>query len=110
VKLFIDQNLSSSLVQSLSDLHPDSVHVRDAGLAEADDESVWEFAKTHGYCIISKDGDFHQRSFLYGHPPKFIWLRLGNCSTRDIEQLLRERHGYIKRFIQDEEKSFLPLD
>ncbi|WP_445242786.1 hypothetical protein [Microcoleus sp. POL10_C6] len=22
--------------------------------------------------IVSKDSDFHQRSLLYGHPPKFI--------------------------------------
>ncbi len=28
-----------------------------------------------------KDADFRQRSFLEGHPPKIIRLRLGNCSS-----------------------------
>src|SRR5438874_485803 len=30
-----------------------------------------------------------------GAPPKFIWIRLGNCSTDDIAQLLRRRHADI---------------
>jgi predicted nuclease of predicted toxin-antitoxin system len=33
---------------------------------------------------VSKDTDFHQRSFLFGGPPKVVWIRLGNCSTEDI--------------------------
>lgn len=44
MKLLLDQNLSHRLVPSLSDVCPGSVHVRDAGLAQADDEAVW---RTH---------------------------------------------------------------
>jgi predicted nuclease of predicted toxin-antitoxin system len=25
--------------------------------------------------IVSKDSDMHQRSFVFGHPPKVIWVR-----------------------------------
>jgi len=70
VKLLFDQNLAWRLVRSLADLYPDSVHVRDVGLASADDAAVWEYAKENALTIVSKDGDFHQRSFLYGHPPR----------------------------------------
>ena len=45
MKLLFDQNLAPRLVRSLSDLHPDSVHVRDVGLTTADDAAVWEYAK-----------------------------------------------------------------
>jgi predicted nuclease of predicted toxin-antitoxin system len=109
VRLLFDQNLSHKLVNRLGEVFPDSQHVRDVGLADADDTSVWEFAAAGGYTIVSKDSDFHQRSFLYGAPPKVIWLRIGNCTTSDIEHLLRRRLEDIERFDRDEESSFLVL-
>jgi len=44
VRLLLDQNLSPHLVDALQDLYPESAHVRDVGLASADDEAVWSFA------------------------------------------------------------------
>jgi predicted nuclease of predicted toxin-antitoxin system len=55
--------------------------VRDVGLARADDAAVWAFAREGGFTIVTKDGDFHQMSFVRGAPPKVIWMRVGNCST-----------------------------
>jgi predicted nuclease of predicted toxin-antitoxin system len=109
VKLLFDQNLAPRLVRSLADLYPDSVHVRDVGLATADDIAVWEYAKLNALAIVSKDGDFHQRSFLYGHPPKIIWIRRGNCSTAVIERMLRDHHADISAFLADPEAAFLAL-
>ena len=62
---------------------PESMHVRDCGLKGFPDEDVWEYARNNGFTIVSKDSDFYQRSLLYGHPPKLVWLRIGNCN-RDI--------------------------
>ncbi|HED03224.1 MAG TPA: hypothetical protein ENI60_00400 [Candidatus Fraserbacteria bacterium] len=93
MKLLFDQNLSHRLVSVLASLYPGSVHVRDLGLKTADDDAVWKYALEHGFTIASKDADFRQRSFLFSHPPKVVWIRLGNCSTQDIEALLRARHG-----------------
>ena len=42
------------------------------------DEIIWEYAKNNNFTVISKDSDFYQRALLYGHPPKLIWLRIGN--------------------------------
>jgi predicted nuclease of predicted toxin-antitoxin system len=109
VKLLLDQNLASRLVRLLADLYPGSVHVRDVGLASADDAAVWEYAKQNALMIVSKDGDFHQRSFLYGHPPKVIWIRRGNCSTAVIERMLRDHHADIGEFLADPEAAFLAL-
>ncbi len=66
------------------DEFPDSVHVHDVGLGGADDAVVWRFAKAHGFAIASKDSDFAERSVLEGHPPKVIWMRLGNCLPRRL--------------------------
>ncbi len=68
--LLFDQNLAPALARRLADRYPGSAHVRDAGLAAADDEAVWAHAGAGGYAIVTKDDDFRQRSFLLGPPPK----------------------------------------
>jgi predicted nuclease of predicted toxin-antitoxin system len=70
---------------------------------------VWEYAKQHGFIIVSKDSDFHQRSFVLGPPPKVVWVRLGNCSTADVERLLRHHVHVIQVFDKDPEAAFLSL-
>jgi predicted nuclease of predicted toxin-antitoxin system len=109
MKLLFDQNLSPRLPRLLLDLYPDSVHVREVGLREASDSEIWEYAKLNGFVIVSKDSDFQQRSLLYGHPPKFIWLRVGNCPVKPIEDLLRKQSVAIHNFERDAIKSHLML-
>lgn len=79
------------------------------GLAAATDDAVWEYARLAGYVIASKDADFHQRSFLYGAPPKVIWVRRGNCSTRDVETILRTYVADVSAFVAELESAFLVL-
>ena len=64
MKLLFDQNLSPRLPYLLADIYPDSVHIREVGLRDADDLTIWEYAGRQGYTIVSKDSDFQQRSFL----------------------------------------------
>lgn len=109
MKLLFDQNLPRSLVDRLSALFPDSAHVRDAGLAEADDVAIWDHARDGGFTIVSKDSDFQQRSLLHGAPPKVVWLRVSNCTTSRIEQLLRDRSVELHTFDVDSAQSLLIL-
>jgi predicted nuclease of predicted toxin-antitoxin system len=109
VKLLFDQNISFKLVELLSDIFPKSKHVRDLDLAESTDQEIWNYAKDNEYVIVSKDSDFHQLSFLYGPPPKAIYLSLGNCTTAEIEQSLRAHTKQILEFLADEESAFLVL-
>ena len=110
MKLLLDQNLSHRLIRALQQEYPDSQHVRDVGLRDAADAVVWQYAAQHGFGIVTKDADFHQRSFLYGHPPKVIWVRIGNGSTAMIEALLRRRVVEVAAFCSDPESAFLILD
>jgi len=107
MKLLFDHNLSYKLVARLADLFPYSEHVRNVNLHEADDRPVWEYARAHGFAIVSKDEDFHQRSFLYGAPPQVVWVRRGNGTTADIEQALRRHHTDVVHFEANEEGAFL---
>jgi predicted nuclease of predicted toxin-antitoxin system len=110
VKLLLDQNLSPRLTSKLSSHFPETIHVRDVGLQSADDQHVWDFAIEHGYIIVSEDSDFHQLAFLAGPPPKVIWIRLGNCSTSEIQALLQESIEQVRQFTANRESAFLIME
>ena len=59
--------------------------------------------------IVSKDSDFRQLAFLYGPPPKAIWLRMGNASTLDIFNVLRDHLDDVRRFAVSEDEALLVL-
>lgn len=107
--LLWDENLSPALVQRLADVF-ESKHVRDCGLARASDTAIWEYAGRHACIIVSKDADFHQRSLVFGPPPQLIWIRRGNATTAEIEQLLRLTASAIVAFDGDTFEALLVLD
>ena len=109
MKLLLDENLSDRIIGRIIDLYPHSEHVKTLGLINTDDAIIWEFAKANSFVIVSKDYDFHQRSLLYGHPPKFIYLRIGNSPTSKIVQILRDNFATISRFYSSETESILVL-
>jgi len=109
VKLLLDENLSDQIIYRIVDLYPDSEHVKTLALTNTDDALIWEYAKANDFVIVSKDSDFHQRSLLYGHPPKFIYLRIGNSPTSKIVQILRDNFDTIIEFEGSETESILVL-
>jgi predicted nuclease of predicted toxin-antitoxin system len=109
MKPLFDQNLSHKLVAQLAAEFPGSAHVRDFGLAGASDLAVWSHAATQGVVIVSKDVDFQQRALLLGHPPKVIWVRLGNCLTASVAALLRAHRATLLAFEADPSAAFVAL-
>lgn len=109
MKLLLDENLSDRIVPRIIDLYPDSEHVKTLGLTNTEDALIWDFAKNNGFAIVSKDSDFYQRSLLYGHPPKFVYLRIGNSPTSRIVQILRDRFEVMSQFEISEMESILVL-
>jgi predicted nuclease of predicted toxin-antitoxin system len=93
----------------LKDVYPDSQHVSGVALGGALDSAVWEYAKRHGFAIVSKDSDFAERSVLESEPPKVIWIRLGNCSTQEIERQLRSAQEVVRAFLEKDEETCLML-
>ena len=109
MKLLLDENLSNRIVYRIIDLYPSSDHVKTLALTNTDDSIIWEYAKANNFVIVSKDYDFYQRSLLYGHPPKFIYLKVGNCPTSKIVQILRDNFDTIIQFRDRESESILVL-
>jgi predicted nuclease of predicted toxin-antitoxin system len=98
VKLLFDQNLSPRLVTALASEFSLCTHVREHLLSRAPDETIRAFARNHGFCLVTKDTDFRHDALLLGHPPKVIWLAIGNCTTDDVVALLRQHAAAIRDF------------
>ncbi len=109
MKLLVDENLSPDLVALLVDRFPGTTHVRLVGLASAPDPVIWEYAKVENFAIITQDSDFRQRSFLYGAPPKIIWVRKGNASADVVLSFVALRMEKIEEFLSDPDNYFLVL-
>lgn len=109
VKLLLDENLSGRLVPRLSRTYPGTQHVEAVGLGGKSDREIWDYAATHGFAIASKDNDFRQLSFLYGAPPKVLWLAIGNAGTDAIADLLERRAERVAAFAANPEAALLVL-
>lgn len=107
--LLIDNNLSTRLVSVLRGNYPGIQHVADVGLDDEDDFIVWEFAKSNRLNIVSKDADFNNLQQMEGFPPKIIWIRSGNCSTKYVKDLLLDNEAEIKSFLLSEEIGLLEI-
>jgi predicted nuclease of predicted toxin-antitoxin system len=95
MRLLFDQNLSHRLCKALAGDFPDASQVHRLGLAHADDRVVWDFARAHGFTLVSQDSDFAELAALLGPPPQVIWLRCGNQPTAAIaafRQAPRDHH------------------
>ncbi len=100
--------MSPRLVSRLAAEYPGSAHVSTVSLDHALDIAVWTFARDHGFAIV-KDADFSDLSVLLGFPPTIVWLRLGNCSTNDIEALLRLHRATIDALELDPNTGIIEL-
>lgn len=109
MKLLFDENLVPSLALKLADIFPQSEHVDRIGLGAAQDREVWEYARKHHYTLVSKDSDFHELSLLYGAPPKVVWIRRGNCTTSQIELILRNKLEDIRLLADNTESTYLVI-
>nr|VFJ44122.1 MAG: Predicted nuclease, contains PIN domain, potential toxin-antitoxin system component [Candidatus Kentron sp. DK] len=98
MRLLFDENISFRLVELVASEFPESNHIELARMRGSTDSDIWEYAKAEGYIIVSKDNDFRQRSFLFGFPPKVVWLAIGNSGTKRIANCLLRNAERIKTF------------
>ena len=109
MKLLFDQNISHRLVGLVNDILPDSKQVRDLGIENYSDIQIWEYAKKHDYVILTFDADFYDFSLVWGQPPKIVWMRSQNQTSKNIEFLLRKHLNSIIDFYYDKDLACLEI-
>jgi len=84
VKFLVDNQLPTALAQYLRKRGFDCKHVLEAGLGDAPDNDICQYAEVEERIIISKDEDFFYFAKQRGAKIRVIWVRLGNCRTRAL--------------------------
>jgi predicted nuclease of predicted toxin-antitoxin system len=110
VKLLLDENLSYRLVARLTETFPGTAHLDELNLRGQPDTAIWDYALKHGFVLVSKDDDFRQLSFFRGHPPKVIWLVVGNAVTKIIAELILQNRAIIEDFVNRTDDALLTLN
>ncbi|MGD1847635.1 MAG: DUF5615 family PIN-like protein [Salibacteraceae bacterium] len=72
MKLLLDQNISYRVALRLSHVYSDIKHISQLGLENGSDTTIWLYARTHNYLVVSFDSDFYDLSLVWGSPPKII--------------------------------------
>ena len=107
MKLLLDENLSHRLVARLEEAFPGTASVNQVGLRSQPDTAIWTYAADQGFAIVSKDEDLRQLSFFRGHPPKVIYLAVGNAGTNQVADLLLRNKNRITDFLDDQNEDSL---
>jgi len=108
-KLLFDNNISHRVIPRIADIFSNANHVMLENLDESSDVKVWFFARSNDYTIVIKDSDFNDLVIYKGIPPKVIWIKLGNCKVRDIENVLRDNVEAIKDFLNEPNSAILEI-
>lgn len=101
MRLLFDQNISFRVANKLKEDFPGCGQVRELKLEDKSDREIWDFAKKEQYTIVTFDADFYDLVTLYGHPPKVIWLRIGNTSSDSLIKVFHNFSEVIKAFLID---------
>ncbi len=102
MKLLFDQNISFRLIKRIIDIFPDAKQVRELGLENSTDTEIFDFAKRNNFAIVTFDSDFCDLNIIRGFPPKIIWIRTGNTTTKKLEDLLRKKSDLIELFLRED--------
>lgn len=87
--IWIDAQLPPAIATWINQNFPvDAVALRDIGLRDAEDEEIFDAAKSAGVAVITKDSDFLKLLDRHGPPPQVLWLTCGNTSNARLKEIL----------------------
>ena len=104
MRFLVDAQLPPALALWLGKHGLAATPVRDHGLRESDDGSIWNFATTGGWTVITKDEDFVAHCVGDAAAPAVVWLRIGNCTNRVLFAWLEPFLPDIQRRLSEGEK------
>lgn len=109
MKLLLDENLSRRIVPFLQTAFPGSSQVTLLGLESTSDAEIWQYAKTNGFVIVSRDSDFQERSLVSGHPPQVVWLKIPNRSKTVVLNILLNHHTEIEQALIEHNRACVEI-
>lgn len=104
MKFLIDSQLPPALARFIcEDLRGEALHTADAGLRDASDNEVWEYAANNNLVLVSKDADF-VTMFSKTFSGRLLWVRLGNCRRIVLLKVFEQQWERILGRFEDGER------
>ncbi len=89
VIIWLDAQLPPSIAAWLTATFGIEAHaVRNLGLRDAKDQTIFQAARTAGAVVMTKDTDFVEMVQRLGPPPKVLWVSCGNTSNARLRVIL----------------------
>ncbi len=89
-------------MDAIRELFPGSAHVSQVGLtSDTTDHQIWDYAKQHGFAIITADTDFVTMANSYGPPPKVILLENCDYPTSTAVRIISANAILLSQFERD---------
>ena len=82
MRFLVDAQLPPALARWLGEHGLAATPVRELGLRDSDDGSIWNFAAAGDWTVLTKDEDIVARCLGNAAAPAVVWLRIGNCTNR----------------------------
>ena len=99
--LWLDAQLPPTLAGwMVAEYGVNAIPIRDLGLRDADDPSIFAAAKVAGAVVLTKDSDFVQLLERFGPPPQVLWLTCGNSSNAFLRALLADTWAHITTLLR----------
>ena len=95
MKFLVDQQLPPALVAFIHSQGHQAQHVRELGMKESDDRTIWRHAAANQMIMVSKDEDFYFLATTPGNTVKLLWVRIGNCRTKTLIESLSVQFSRI---------------
>ena len=110
MKLLLDGNISWRMSPFLAEHFGECIHVNKTELPHpAKDSAIWQFAKDHGYTIVTQDSDFLNLLETKGYPPRVILIKTGNITREQMQIILFQAKVSILELHNNEENGLLEI-
>jgi predicted nuclease of predicted toxin-antitoxin system len=91
VQVWTDAHLSPALAPWMAaTFGVEAIAVRDIGLRQAEDMTIFAAARDAGAVVLTKDSDFVELLIRHGPPPQVIWLTSGNTNNDTLRAILTQ--------------------
>lgn len=104
MRLLVDAQLPPALAEWFATHGLPATPVRELGLRDSDDGSIWNFACEHEWVLVTKDEDFVARCLTTSAAPTVIWIRRGNCTNRALFSWLEGLMSDLKERLEAGDK------
>ena len=88
MKFIVDAQLPMGLARYLTgQFNVQASHVRELGLGNADDQTIFNYARQTASIVVTKDSDFVELVYRHGTPPQIVWVTSGNTTNENLTRI-----------------------